>query len=62
MDEFGILTEAEVKFVQAHDENVRREERMRIVKLLEAQGLEYRPLAEYPGNLIALVLGDDVNA
>lgn len=62
MNEFAILTEAEVKFVEAHNENVRREERKRIVKILEAQGLEYRPLSEYPGNLIALILGDDVDA
>ena len=35
MDEFGILTEAEIKFVQAHNENIRREERERIIALIE---------------------------
>ena len=35
MDNFGLLTEAEVKFVEAHNDGVRREERQRIVAMLE---------------------------
>lgn len=35
MDEFGLLTEAEFKFVEAHNDNVRQEERKRIIAMLE---------------------------
>jgi hypothetical protein len=34
-------------------------ERERIIAILEAEGFEYRPLAESPRNLIALIKGEN---
>lgn len=62
-EDFGLMTEAEKAFVEAHDARIRQGERDRIIALLESTDrlttIEGGALVNYADEAIALIKGEN---
>jgi len=52
------FSEEDVQQIGAYAEYVRKQERERIVQLMQENGLQHAPLKDNPKNIIALIMGE----